>query len=239
MSLRTALNVVLHQTRSPDNLGAVTRLMANFGFQRLTLSDKGPFALQEAEKMAIKGEALALLSSLRMEDSLPPAVADCVYAVGTSMRTLDGRPPLTPEQAVERLVEHSARGPVALVFGGEKRGLNDAELAYCQDVCGIPTQPAQPSMNLAQSAAVLLYLCSRADRIVPAPVEPEAAHLRTVQAMEVRMKEVLLASGFLNAQQPELILRELVYSLSRARLSKREAELWVAAFKQLGRGRFD
>jgi len=238
MALGTALNVVLHQTRSPDNLGAVTRLMANFGFRRLILSDRRFADLRDAEKLAVKGEAVALLSTLKETPTLPPAVADCVYAVGTSMRTLDGRPPLTPEEAVRRLVDHSARGSVALVFGGEKRGLSDAELASCQDVCAIPTDETQPSMNLAQSAAVLLYLCSRAEKQVPPHPETEGAPLRTVQTMEERMREVLIASGFLNRQQPELILRELTQSLTRAQLSKREAELWLAAFKQLGRGTF-
>lgn len=239
MPLRTTLNVVLHQPRHPGNLGAIARLMVNFGFRRWALSEPSDLLnLDEARTMAIKGEALELLSTVRTCASLGDAVSDCVYAVGTSMRTLDGRPPLTPEQAVAKLREQSARGPVALVFGGEKRGLSDADLAFCQDTCAIPTQPEQPSMNLAQSAAVLLYLCAREEASLPSIERPQGARLQTVQALEQRMKGTLLQCGFLNPDQPEFILRELMQTLGRAELSQREVELWLAAFKQLARGRW-
>lgn len=238
MSLRTALNVVLHQTRYPGNLGAVARLMANFGFQRWTFSDLEAEDLAEAEKMAIKGEALDLLTRARRTSTVAEAVADCVYAVGTSMRTLDGRAPLTPEQAVAKLREQAAKGPVALVFGGEKRGLSDEELAFCQDTCAIPTQPAQPSMNLAQSAAVLLYLCARDESELPVHPGPPPAHLRILQVLEAQLRSTLLQCEFLSAQQPEFVLRELMQSLGRAQLTQREAELWTGAFKQLARGRW-
>ena len=239
MQFRTALNVVLHQTLSPDNLGAAARVLANFGLGRLILSDPGTFSLQDAEKLAIKDEAIDLLKTTRTVPDLPAALASSVYAVGTSMRTLDGRPPLTPEEAARRLVERSAHGPVALVFGSEKRGLSDAELSLCTDVCAIPTSPLQPSMNLAQAVAVMLYVCSTQVRELQAPADaPEPAKLGTIHALEKKMEEVLLASGFLNPQAPEHILQELMLTVSRMQLSQREAELWLTAFKQLGRGKY-
>jgi tRNA/rRNA methyltransferase len=59
--------------------------------------------------------------------------------------------------------------------------------------------------------------------------------MATLRALEERMKDVLLAAGYLNPQAPEHILAELWRTLARAGLSRREAELWLAAFKQLGR----
>lgn len=230
--LRTRLNVVLHQTRSPDNLGAVARLMANFGLGRLVLSEPVTYAFRAAEKLAVKGEKV--LEGMRLEKDLPSALASSVYAVGTTSRSIEGRRSLTPEEAAARLEEEAARGEVALVFGGEKRGLSDAELSLCQDVLAIPTAAEQPSMNLAQAAAVLLYLCSRKEAPPPERA-PEGASLGTMRALEERMGEVLLGVGYLNPQAPEHILGELWRSLSRAGLSRREAELWLAAFKQIRR----
>lgn len=235
MALRGQLTVVLHQIRSPDNLGAVARLMANFGFSRLVLSDPVTYAFSAAEKLAIRGERV--LESLRLEKSLPDALADCVYACGTTSREVEGRQALSPEEAVQRLAARAALGPVALVFGGEKRGLSDDELARCQDLLVIPTQPAQPSMNLSQAVAVLLYLCVREDAAPEATAAPapEGARLGTVQALEARMREVLLSAGFLNPQAPQHVLGELVRCLLRAAPTQREVELWLAAFKQLER----
>ncbi|ADO73937.1 RNA methyltransferase [Stigmatella aurantiaca] len=236
MGLGEQLTVVLHQTRSPDNLGAVARVMANFGFFRLILSDPATYAFRGAERLAVKGERV--LERMAVARELPEALSECVYAVGTTSRTqLKGRIPLTPEQAVRRLAEESARGRVALVLGGEQRGLSDAELAVCADVLVIPTSEVQPSMNLAQAAGVLLYLCGREDAQPAPPPEPEpGARMGTLSALGARMNEVLLASEFLNPQAPEHVLREMERTLLRAKLSQREAELWLSAFKHLGRG---
>jgi tRNA/rRNA methyltransferase len=233
--LRAHLNVVLHQVRSPENLGAVARLLANFGFERLTLSDPMTFAVREAERVAVKGSAV--LERLRMEPSLEAAVAETVFVIGTTSRhPIKGRTTLWPEAAVARLVEESARGRVALVFGGEQRGLSDEELERCHEIAVIPTSEPQPSLNLAQAAAVLLYLCARADDGIRVEPEPEpGARLETLYALEVRMKTALLSAGFLNPQAPEHILRELGRSLVRARLTQREAELWLTAFTHLER----
>ncbi|SET22142.1 RNA methyltransferase [Stigmatella erecta] len=236
MGLGEQLTVVLHQTRSPDNLGAVARVMANFGFFRLVLSDPATYAFRGAERLAVKGEQV--LERMAVARELPEALSECVYAVGTTSRTqLKGRVPLTPEQAARRLAEESARGRVALVLGGEQRGLSDAELAVCADVLVIPTSEVQPSMNLAQAASVLLYLCGREGAQPALPPEPEpGARMGTLTALGTRMNEVLLASEFLNPQAPEHVLREMERTLLRAKLTQREAELWLSAFKHLGRG---
>lgn len=233
MSWRSQLRVVLHQVRSPENLGSVARLMANFELSDLVLSDPRTFALRDAEKMAIR--ATPVLEGMRLCNTLDEALGASVYAVGTTSRAPEGRTVLTPEEGIARLAQASVRGRVTLVFGGEKRGLSDEELARCQDVVAIPTGSTQPSMNLAQAAAVLLYLCAREGRAASAPEAPEGARLETVAVLERRMGEVLLQAGFLNPQAPEHILRELLRTLTRGDLTQREAELWLTAFKQLGR----
>jgi tRNA/rRNA methyltransferase len=241
MSWRTQLKVVLHQVRSPENLGAVARLLANFELSSLALSDPKAFYRPDAEKMAIR--ATSYLDSMQRYDSLDPALADCVYALGTTSRAPKGRPVLSPEEGIAHLAQAATRGKVALVFGGEKRGLSDEDLSRCQEVLAIPTGDTQPSMNLAQAAAVLLYLCAReegpnggATPPEPAP-EVAGARLGTVAALETKMRDALLGAGFLNPQAPAHILDELLRTLTRGSLSQREAELWLAAFKQLGRAR--
>jgi tRNA/rRNA methyltransferase len=232
------LTVILHQTRSPENLGAVARVMANFGFSRLILSDPSTYAFRGAERLAVKGESV--LERMAVAQNLPEALKECVYAVGTTSRTqLEGRIALTPEEAVARLAQQSQRGRVALVLGSEQRGLSNEELAFCTDFLVIPTSEVQPSMNLAQAAAVLLYLCSREGRkpaeVAPLPPEEQGARMGTVNALGERMKQVMLEAQFLNPQAPEHVLRELERSLLRAQLTQREAELWLTAFKHLGR----
>jgi tRNA/rRNA methyltransferase len=235
MSLAVNLTVVLHQTRSPENLGAVARVAANFGCSRIILSDPALVSFDGAERLAVKAESV--LAGVEVVKTLPEALSDCVWAVGTTSRNpLKGRTVLTPEEAIHRLALESARGRVALVLGGEQRGLSDEELAHCPDVLAIATSEMQPSMNLAQAAAVLLYLCSREGAVTRPPPAPEpGAKIGTLNALSGRMRGALLAAQFLNPEAPEHILHELELCLLRARPTQREAELWLTAFKHLER----
>lgn len=226
--------VVCHQLRSPDNLGAIARLMANFGFSQLVLSDPATHDFRGAEKLAVGAEAV--LSSFAVAPTLEEALQGVVYAVGSSSREgLKRFSALTPEEGAAALARHSARGQVALVLGGEKRGLSDEELACCQDVIVIPTPGPQPSMNVSQAAAVLFYGCSRAQ--APAGAQPTAAGARlgTVQALEKKLEAALLACEFLNPQAPGHVLKELSRCLVHGQLTQREAELWLSAFEHLRR----
>jgi tRNA/rRNA methyltransferase len=229
------LTLVCHQLQGPDNLGSIARLLANFGVPRLHLSALAIPDLNDAQRMAV--HAQHVLAQAVQFPTLDEAIAHTVYAVGsTSREDLRGREALSPEEAVRRLTFHAGRGEVALVLGGEKRGLSDDELSRCQDVLVIPTDDVQPSMNVAQAGAVLLYLCSRADQAKRVSVAEPGARLQTVQALETRLQEVLAQAEFLNPQAPEYIRDELIRTLTRAQLTQREAELWLAALVHLKRG---
>jgi tRNA/rRNA methyltransferase len=235
MSLRDALRVVLHQVQSPDNLGAVARAMANFEVTGLWLSAPQTEDFAQAGKLGVR--AGHVLDAMRVVPTLEQAVAPCIYVLGTSSRQeLQRRAGIDCETGVERLRRASARGPVALVLGGERRGLSDAELALCHDVAVIPTGDIQPSMNLGSSAAVLLYLVARADgAAVATPLAEPGAPRELLEVLRARMRRALLAADALNAQNPDAVLEEMVRALERGGISLREAELWAAAFKQLAR----
>ncbi len=203
--------------------------MANFALDRLVLSDPVTHDFRGAETMAVGAEHV--LRDVAVAQTLQEALSKCVYAVGTTSRGKH----LSPEAAIERLRAHSARGPVALVLGGEKRGLSDDELEQCHDVAVIPTALEQPSMNISQAAAVLFYLWSRA-----APIAEDAepgARGQTLQALEAKLGAALDAVGWTNPQAPQHALRELVRSLVRGKLTQREAEMWLSVLEHVRRER--
>ncbi len=209
--------------------------MANFDVTGLWLSAPETVDFAQAGKLGVR--AGHVLGALQVVPELPQALASCVYVLGTSSRReLERRASIGPETGVARLCAAATRGPVALVLGGERRGLSDAELALCQDVVVIPTGDVQPSMNLAASAAVLLYLVARADgaAVAASAAEPGASRA-LVEVLRSRMRRALLAADALNAQNPEVVLEEMLRTLERGGLAQREAELWAAAFKQLAR----
>jgi tRNA/rRNA methyltransferase len=154
---RNRLSVVLVGTRNPLNIGAAARAMANFGFGHLRVVDPYEKAFREARSAV---DAEPVLTAAEIFDEVAAAVADCVLVVGTA----EGRQRTTEEplqrlevgvEEIRRQLRSGAR--VAVLFGSEKRGLSNEELGPCQRVLRIPTEQEQPSMNLGQAVAVVLY----------------------------------------------------------------------------------
>jgi tRNA/rRNA methyltransferase len=155
---------------------------------------------------------------------------------GTTSRTVEGRPRLSPRELAREVARRTASGEVAVVFGEERRGLSDAELELCHAVCSIPTAAAYDSMNLAQAVAVIAYELSAAggEPFARAPDTGPARHA-TVEALWDRARALLAAAGYLNPQNPEHILADLRRLLARAEPTQREVELVLAALRALER----
>lgn len=149
--------VVLVSPRNPLNIGAVARAMANFGFAQLTVV--APYAPHWREARSAVG-APDLLRNARECATLAEALSGSTFVIGTG--TLTYR---KPEQPVVRLPElrgamlpeFEGQGQIAVVFGPEKHGLTREDLSWCHVLVEIPTDPRQPSMNLGQAVAVILY----------------------------------------------------------------------------------
>jgi TrmH family RNA methyltransferase len=154
---RDRFSVVLVSPRNPLNIGAVARAMANFGFSHLTVV--APYEPHWREARSAVG-APALLAEATEAATLADAVRDRTLVLGTG--TLTYRKPEQPVIRLDEIAPTIVReldqsGRIALVFGPEKHGLTREDLSWCHVLVEIPTDPAQPSMNLGQAAAVCLY----------------------------------------------------------------------------------
>lgn len=131
--------------------------MANFGFTRLTVV--APYEPHWREARSAVG-SVELLQHAKESPTLAEAVRECTLVLGTG--TLTHRKPEQPvirtnELAPRTVTELNRGGRIAVVFGPEKHGLTREDLSYCHLLVQIPTDPQQPSMNLGQAAAVVLY----------------------------------------------------------------------------------
>jgi tRNA (cytidine32/uridine32-2'-O)-methyltransferase len=227
----TAPRLVLVRPRNADNLGAIARAMKNFGLADWVVVSPNPKLLEipGLHRLAVKSGDL--LESVRRVDTLAEAVADCSWVVGTTMRQVDGHRRLTPRELGTACATR-ADAQWALIFGDERHGLTNDDLAQCHAFSFIPTSDDQPSLNLAQAVMVYAYELSLAPSPTPpapGPVLADDAALRQVQhALELG----LAASGFLRgATDSRHAVGDLMATLLRARLSKHEAALWTAAFR--------
>lgn len=146
-------------------MGAAARAMSNFGFRDLRLVT--PYEVSYEEATSAVGPSKNLLQKARVFASLGEAIADCSVVVGTASvgnrdLQLDMRRLETGAAAIKRAMAKPGQGKVAVLFGSERFGLTNDEMAHCHWLMRIPTREAHESMNLGQSVAICLYELVRA-----------------------------------------------------------------------------
>jgi tRNA/rRNA methyltransferase len=230
------VRIVLVRPRNPENLGAVARAMTNLGLDDWAIAALGTHDFDTARRVAVHAEGL--LDRPRVVASLEEAVADCAWVVGTSSRRVRGRRRLSPQEVAREAHARAAEGRTALVFGDERSGLTNAELDRCHDLSAIPTEGAQPSMNLAQAVVVYAWELRRAaleaSAAAPPARAPAGASDAELSRVEDALRAALRGAGFLAGPERHAV-RDLAAALRRARLTRREARLWLAALRTLGR----
>ncbi|MGA2755385.1 MAG: RNA methyltransferase [Terracidiphilus sp.] len=240
-SQRGQIQVVLVSPRNPLNIGAAARAMANFGFARLSVV--APYEAHWREAKSAVG-ASNLLQKAKCAERLADAVRDCTLVVGTG--SLEHR---KPEQPVIPLPELAPRlrqeiergGRVALVFGSEKRGLTQEDLAHCHLLAVIPTDLAQPSMNLGQAVAVCLYeIASRINETKPPAANPEpasdaatAASTRDLQLLAGVVEKTMLAANYSPPAMRKANRHDLDRLLRRLALTGRDAVRILGLFRRI------
>ncbi len=204
------------------NAGSAVRVAANFGLDELVLVQPSCSTEEnEFRQMAVGG-----LDHVRIRTAaeLTDAVADCDLAVATtSGRQRDPRGILVPDQ-VRTLLDDRRPARVALVFGSERSGLSAEELRHCHVLCTVPSAPDFPVLNLAQAVAILLAAVVPGRR-GPEPPRNAMDHVATTAEFEAalaHLQEVLLETGFLDADNPTRVSDQLRRLVGRAVPTSRE-----------------
>jgi tRNA/rRNA methyltransferase len=224
------LRIVLVEPREAGNIGAAARAMKNFGFSEMALVGALP-PLQPVAEWWASGAEDVVHGALRFE-SLSEALADCHAAIATTSsrgRTLEEV--LRPPQVAQMRSELAPSQRLALVFGREDRGLTTAEADLCGRIAVIPTNGEFGTMNLAQAVSIFCYEMRREERAV-AEVK-ELAPQALVERLHQQALTLLLECGFLHEKNPERLYAEFRALAARAELTPREAELLLAAVKQV------
>jgi len=227
------LSVVLVATRNPLNIGAAARAMVNFGFTDLRLVNPYDLAFREARSAV---GAAGLLRRAQVFKNLADAIADCALVVGTtSVGHRELQHPLRRLELGGRLIRRQLpSGRVALLFGSEKFGLANEDLAHCHWLMRIPTVEQNLSMNLGQAVAVCLYeLARNARAAIMRPERSKPASAAENEQITRMLVEVLERSGYINpvtAASTELKIRRLI---RRLRLAAHDAPLLLGMLRQV------
>jgi tRNA (cytidine32/uridine32-2'-O)-methyltransferase len=221
-----SIRIVLVGTTHPGNIGAVARAMKNMGLTDLALVEPRYFPHEEATTRA--SGAHDLLENAMITETLEEAIADCVYVAGASARPRAiNWPFLDCRDAAARLIQESAGGTVAAVFGPEKAGLSNSDLDHCDTLLTIPTNPDFSSLNLAMAVQVLTYeiRSAQADKRPEYEADAPLATGEELERFYTHLEQVLTDVNFLDPDNPRLLMRRLRRLFIRARPDKNEVNI--------------
>ena len=225
------IRFVLVRTSHPGNIGAAARALRTMGLHRLVLV--APHSFPHAEASALAAGAVDVLDAAPVWPDVPAALGGCRLVFGaTARRRGVALEELAPREAVQRALAAAAAGSeVAFVFGNERTGLENAEIAHCHAAIAIPSDPGYPSLNLAQAVQVIAYELRMAwlDAQASPEVDAEAGVL-PAEAAELEeffrhLARTLDMVDFHKGRSPDRVLQRLRRVFLRAQLRPRELRL--------------
>lgn len=155
---------ILVRPRDPNNIGACARALGNFGFSRLRIVN--PYTPTWQEAVSAVG-AEDILKNAELFDSLPQALGDCHFSfASTALKNRNLTQKIVPLPDLASELKNLQNHKIAFVFGPEKPGLSNEEIAECTAVLNIPTAAQTPSINLAQAVILCCYELSKLKKTI-------------------------------------------------------------------------
>lgn len=233
--------VILVEPNMPNNIGSVARAMLNFGLVDLRIvNPMQGWPQKEAYTMA--SGANIVLDKATVFDSLQTAMGDLEYVIATTARKHDvTKQVYFPKEGVGFLNPKIKTG---IVFGREKNGLENDEVALCDAMITIPNNPDFSSLNLAQAVLLVAYewfqwnnQTKLEDKIIwrGGFEEERRASREEVLGFLSQFEDVLDRIGYFRTEQKKpIMLRTLNNMFTREKFTSQEIRSLRGVLRSLG-----
>jgi tRNA/rRNA methyltransferase len=236
--------VILVEPQMPENIGAASRAMTNFGLTDLRIV-RPVVKLPHPRASAMASGADAVLDSARIFETVEEAIADLTLVFATTARGREQAKPVDgPAEAVTLMRGHIGTGEgTGVLFGRERIGLENDEISLADRVLTFPVSPAFKSLNLAQAVLLVSYEWFKAeDRPLPFDMAGRTpiAEKRHLLGFFAHIEEALERAGFFYpAERKPLMVRNLRNIFHRLTLTEQDVRTLhgaIAALEEGGRG---
>ncbi|SEL58919.1 tRNA/rRNA methyltransferase [Roseivivax marinus] len=237
----TQPDIVLVRPQMGENIGAAARAMWNFGLDGMRLvAPRDGWPNPSARAMA--SGAGRVLDHAVVSETTAEAIAPATYVLATTARPRGlTTPVLSPERAMQEAYTRISRGErVAVLFGPERAGLENDDIARANAVVSVPVNPDYASLNLAQCVLLMSYEWRRASASVEAETVEMAgtvwANQDEVEALAAHYEERLESAGFFFPEDKAPSMKRNLRNLwSRMPLTRADAQTLHGVLRQMVR----
>ncbi|NHN89352.1 RNA methyltransferase [Acetobacter sp. LMG 1627] len=220
--------VILVRPQMAENIGTTARAMANGGlFHMRIVAPRDGWPQERAWRTASGADRI--LDAAQVFETVDDAVADLHHVYATCPRPRHiVKPVLTARGGAAELREATTRGlKVGLMFGPERAGLDNEDMARADALIRYPLNPAFMSLNLAQAVMIMAYEWWMAvDGTPPRELMTNETHVATKGELENFMGHLfreLDECGFLrNEQKRAGMVRNLRHFFTRGEVTEQE-----------------
>lgn len=236
--------VILVEPQMPENIGAASRAMTNFGLTDLRLV-RPQTRFPHPRAVAMASGAVQVLEAARVFETVEEAVSDLTLLFATTARERGQAKPVDgPAEAVALMRAEAAKGARAgVLFGRERTGLENDEISRADRVLTFPVNPKFRSLNLSQAVLLVGYEWFKAeDGKLPfaMPSHSSPAEKQHLNAFFAHIEEALERAGFFNPEDRKPImvrnLRNIFHRLGLSEADLRTLHGVVAALEEGPRG---
>src|SRR6516162_7665106 len=235
--------IILVEPQLGENIGMVARAMGNFALRRLRIVNPRDGWPNLGAQRAAAG-ADHILDEAELFGTLDEAVADLDLLFATTARPHDqAKPVVSPEAAAREIVSHLASGgKVGVLFGRERWGLTNEEVARANRIVTFPVNPGFASLNLAQAVLLMGYewfrLASEAGLPFAMPERSERANQHQIQAFFENLVRELDRVEFLRpAEKRDTMLVNLHNIFTRMEPTKQDMHTLHGVVMAIAEGR--
>lgn len=233
MSLLKNVHIVLVRSQNPINIGQSARAMKNFACPHLSLVQCAFHQTPEAYTVGWK--AKKILDSAQISQNFGQVLKGSELSVGFTTRMRGDRSvPVPLSRAIPGIVDAMTSKKVHLVFGNEKNGLSNEELAQCDVMACIPANPIYSSLNLSHAVAIVLSEIFSKTSAAQAFLKKRKRFFATREEFKRLMKEfseVLMLLDYQNSKKKDLmktVQSQIEDFFKKAGMEHRELHLFEA-----------
>lgn len=238
--MNKTIQLVLVETKNPQNLGSILRLCTNFSITKVTLVRPITELSHPDCQAYATGTSYDLIHQVRVVQSLNEALSNSKLSIAFAGKIYSQHPPEAMNwfhlgQEIFQTNLTSSYDEVSLVFGNEKNGLSSDDILICERICQIPTSVELTSLNLSQAVGITLasLFHFQMDRKFPIQKKNTWANFQEKQNLYEHFWDLLVQLGFDVAGNPKRIGMIFKRFVERTQIKSNETRAFRAIIKRI------